>query len=290
MSDSWWPWILRVLWLLLPFVAGPLFGDALEDTSRPVQVTATIGLWVVWSAGLVLSAIPHTVTLTPMRIIAPATFAGAIWATLADGASGTAVIALAATAAVAVVALAAPVGAWFVNGSSYGDERRVPLRAPTSMLAGPIPITWALTVAGAAAVPMLFAARQWLLGAIVLVVSAPIAIVGVRALHGLAGRWLVFVPAGVVVHDPFAVPDPVLFKRSVIRAFGPALADTTATDLTMGASGLALEIQVGESVEIAHRPSPGAEPVTTELEGVLVAPSRPGAVLAEAAARRIRVA
>ncbi len=46
-ANWWWPWALRVVWLTLPFLAGPLFGDALDGTSRPLQVTATIGLWVV---------------------------------------------------------------------------------------------------------------------------------------------------------------------------------------------------------------------------------------------------
>ena len=34
-------------------------------------------------------------------------------------------------------------GEAFVDGSSYGDERRMPLRPPVAVLAGPVPLAWA---------------------------------------------------------------------------------------------------------------------------------------------------
>jgi hypothetical protein len=290
MADSWWPWILRATWVILPFTLGPLIGDAVADASRPVQVTATLGAWVLWGAGMVLTSIPHTVTLTPMRILGPGTLATAIVATVADGASAAAVAALANGAAVAVVALSPALGAWFVNGSSYGDERRAPLRPPAAMLAGPIPFAWVVIVAVVLALPLLLAARGWVGAAIVAVAGIPAAVIGTRALHRLAHRWLVFVPAGVVVHDALAVPDPVLLKRTAIHSFGPALADTGAVDLTMGTTGLVLEIQLNDMAEVAHRVTPRGEPVNTELTALLVAPTRPGVVLDEAKRRSITVA
>jgi hypothetical protein len=290
MIDTWWPWILRVLWIILPFTAGPLFGDALSDGTRAVQVTGTVGLWGLWACGLLATAIPHTLTLTPIRILAPGGVAVAVWATASDGLSGAALIGLTSTAIAAAAAMAPVTAAGFVNGSAYGDERRLPLRPPVTMLLGPIPLAWAIAVAVLGVLPLAAAAQRWVVTGLMAAICAPLAVLSYRALHRLAGRWLVFVPAGLVVHDPIAVPDPVLFKRTAIRAFGPALATSTATDLTMGASGLALELRVRETVEISYRQAPGAEPVTTELEAVLVAPSRPGAVLDEAKRRRITVA
>lgn len=283
------PWMLRALWLSLPFLAGPVFGDALATTSRAVQLTATVGLWVSWAVGLAVSLIPLTVTLTPMRIIVPAAFAATMWAAIDDGVSGWTPAALTVTAAAALVALSPQIGAFFVNGSSYGDERRVPLRPPAQLLLGPVPLAWLVSVAGVVAGPLLLAARQWAEGAVALLVGLAAAWFAVRALHGLARRWLVFVPAGLVVHDHLGVADPVLFKRSAIRSLGPALTGTDAVDLTVGALGQALELRTTAPVEIAYRPAIGQEPEVRELSAVLLAPSLPGAVLAEARGRRITV-
>lgn len=283
------PWLVRVVWVSLPFTAGPVFADALDATSAPVLRTATIGLWVSWVVGVACTAVPHPITMTALRILAPASFAGAVWATVGGGSSAAAVVGLAVTAAVAMLTLLPEVGGWFVNGSSYGDERRVPMRPPGPLLVGPIPLAWALVVAGSVSGPMLLAAEQWAAGIAALVVGLPTAGYLARSLHALARRWLVFVPAGVVVHDHLSVADPVLFKRSAIAHLGPALADSDATDLTMGALGLALEIAVDRPVTMAVRAGRAPKAETVELTAVLVAVSRPGDVLDEARRRRIAV-
>ncbi|MEM4780995.1 MAG: ester cyclase, partial [Halalkalicoccus sp.] len=36
----------------------------------------------------------------------------------------------------------------------------------------------------------------------------PVSLAGLRALHGLARRWVVFVPAGFVLHDPSSPDEP----------------------------------------------------------------------------------
>ena len=284
------PWVLRALWLVLPFTLGTQIGDALEGTSRPVQLTGTVGAWILWGAGLLLTLVPHTLTLSPLRVLAPATLGISVWAALADGVSGWTVTALAVTAAVAAVVMSPSIGGTWINGSSYGDERRVPLRAPGAMVAGPIPLAWAALVSAVAAGALLLAAKQWILGIVVALIAVGLTVVVGRALHQLTQRWLVFVPAGLVVHDHLSVGDPVLFKRTAVAAFGPALADTTAADLTVGATGLALEILVKEPVEIGYRPQPGAQPTVREITGVAIAPSRPGVVLDEAKRRNITVA
>lgn len=284
------PWVLRVLWVSLPFTAGTLFADALDATSTPVMRTATIGLWGLWVVGVGCTAVPHPISLTAFRILAPASVAGAVWAAVVEGGSAAAVVGLSATAAVTMLALLPEVGGWFINGSSYGDERRVPLRPPGPLLLGPLPIAWALVVAGVVAGPMLLAAEQWIAGVAALVIGLPVAVFMVRALHALARRWLVFVPAGVVVHDHLTVADPVLFKRNAVAHLGPALADTDAVDLTMGALGLALEIAVDRPVTVAVRSGRAPTSETVELTALLVSVSRPGDVLGEARRRRIAVA
>src|SRR5215207_8448795 len=70
--DAFGPWPARLTWLLLPLVAGPALGDALNGTSRPVQVVSSVGLWVGWAAVVVATLVPTTVSLTALRVVAPA--------------------------------------------------------------------------------------------------------------------------------------------------------------------------------------------------------------------------
>jgi hypothetical protein len=100
---------------------------------------------------------------------------------------------------------------------------------------------------------------------------------------------VVFVPAGLVLHDHQALVDPALFPRASIRHLGPAPADPSeAYDLTQGALGLALELELVEPLEIAPR-RPDRSLELERVAAVLFTPTRPGALLQEAARRRIAV-
>jgi hypothetical protein len=281
-------WPARVTWLVLPVVLGPALGYALDDASRPVRVVASIGLWLGWAAVLVATLVPTTVSLTALRVAAPAAVVAAMAAVVADGGSAASVVGLVGALVAALVAFWPGTGEAFVAGSSYGDERRMPLRVPGPLLAGPLVLVWAAAVAGVAAGPLLLAARQWIAGAVALAVGLPVAVAAIRSLHTLARRWLVFVPNGVVVHDPLALAEPVLLRRADVRSFGPAPADTAALDLTRGALGLALEVTLAPpaSVVLAGGGRRGVSEATTAA-ALLVAPTRPGAVMAEARRRRL---
>lgn len=281
-------WPARVTWLVLPVVLGPAVGDALDGASRPVQLVAGIGLWVGWAVVLVATLVPTTVSLTALRVAAPGAVVAALAATVADGASAATVAGLVGALLAALAAFWPGTGEAFVAGSSYGDERRMPLRVPGPLLAGPLILVWAVAAAGVAAGPLLLAARQWVLGAAAVAVGLPAAGAAVRSMHTLARRWLVFVPNGMVVHDPLALAEPVLLRRADVRSFGPATADTAALDLTRGALGLALEVRLVTPVSLVL--VAGGRRGTTEATtagALLVSPTRPGAVLAEARRRRL---
>jgi len=287
-------WGFAVVWGSLALIAGPALADALGPTAPLFRSTASVGLWVVWSATLLAALVPRTVTLTVVRIVAPAAVVAAAWAALTTPTLGVDdAAALVATTLAAAIALAPAVGDEFVNGSSYGEERRLPLRAPGAFLLGPLEVLWVAVVAGAVAGPLLLAERQWVVGGIVVVLGWPIAWWGSRSLHALARRWLVFTPAGIVVHDQLAVVEAMLVLRNQVESVGPALADTTAKDLTQGAPGLALQLTTREPVAISPTPVRrlGERPtvVSEDVPAVLFTPTRPGVVLAEAAARRYPV-
>jgi len=281
-------WYFRVLWLVLPFTAGPIFSEALSDTSDGFRIGVTIGLWVLWAAMLIASMVPRTQTLTALRVIAPAAFVATIWATVdaGDDVDPTFLIVLAiiTSGTAAAAALRPVVGDAFVDGSSYGDEARFLLSTPGALLFGPIQLVWAVITAGALAGPLLLLAQRWILGGILLVVGWALAYFAVPIFDRLANRWLVFVPAGVVVHDKTALREPQLFRKESIAKIGPAPADTEMEDLSLGSSGLALRATLTESSKILRNErASNVEP--TEINGWIVSPGRPGAVVAEAKER-----
>lgn len=282
------PWPIRVTWLVLPVVLGPALDAASADRSRAVGLTVAALAWAAWTAGIVAVLVPRTVGLTYLRIAAPAGVALATWGALGDADAAAAVVGLVAATAAAVAALAPTTGDAFVNGSAYGPERRFALRPPAALLFGPVELVWLAVVGGAIAGPLLLAAEQWVAGVVALVVGVPVAVLGSRSLHQLARRWLVFVPAGVVVHDPTALAAQLL-RRQSIRSIGPAPATTDAHDLTGGAPGLALEVVLAAPVTLELLARRGTPPPPVETDRFLVTPTRPGAVLAEAAARRLPV-
>lgn len=285
-------WLLRALWLVLPVVAGPSVADAFADRSRAVQLVGSGLAWLGWAAVLIASLVPRTVTLTVVRAVAPGSVALAGWAAVGADRPGWAIAGIAVAIAATIAAVAPAVTDAFVDGSSYGDERRVALRTPLALIAGPAALAWVVFAAGLVAGPLLLAARQWAAGAVAVAVGLPLgAAIAVR-LHALSRRWLVFVPAGVVVHDPLTMADPVLLPRHLLRRVGPADRDAVeegAVDLTGGALGLALELRAAEPFAVARRRGRAGADVTT-APAVLVTPGRPATTLELAAERRLPVA
>jgi hypothetical protein len=283
------PWLSRAVWVALPFSAGAAFGAALHPYSEPVRLAAAILLWAGWAVVLVGTLVPWPVGLTALRIAAPAAATAAVAAALTDRPSTAAsVLAVVTTLLALFVALTPAAGRLYVNGPAYPNERRFPLAVPGPLLLGPLPLAWAVTVAGPVAGVLLLAAKAWVAGAIVLLLGGAAAVILARALHGLSRRWVVFVPAGLVLHDPLALAEPVLFEKRVIEALRPAPADTDSLDLTQGALGLALELILLEKVPMTlAKPRRGGQPGSSAR--LLFTPTRPGLVLREAASRRVPV-
>jgi hypothetical protein len=281
-----------VAWTTLVLSAGPSFADALADRSRAVQAVASVALWLGWAGVLAASLVPRAETLTLVRLAGPAALAAAIAAAASGSTEAADAVALAGGALAAATALFPGLADAFVDGSSYGDERRFALRSPPALAYGAAPVAWLLAVPLPATGALLLAAGAWVAGAVVLAAGLAGAALGVPALHRLSRRWLVFVPAGLVVHDHLALADPVLLRRPSIRRFGPAPAGTSAHDLTLGAGGLALEIAVHRPTEVAVARGTGRrrEAIPVRAAAYLVTPLRPGAVLGEARRRRYAVA
>lgn len=284
------PWALRAAWVLVPFSVGPALGEALAGRTDAVDTVATVMAWTGWTAVLVALLVPRGSSLTVVRIGVPGALVLAAWAVGLGGgdAGGVAEVAALVVPAVATaLALAPTTTDSFVTGSAYGAERRFALRCPPTLALLAV-ATWVAVAAGAVAGPLLLASERWALGAVLLAVGVVVVVLGGRSLHQLARRWVVFVPSGLVVHDPVARPDAVMAPRPLIESLGPAPGRDDVVDLTLGASGLCLVLVTSEPLPVTVRRSRdqlGTEPATR----VAFTPSRPGAVLAEADARRIPV-
>ncbi|MBA3655537.1 MAG: hypothetical protein H0W70_15245, partial [Actinobacteria bacterium] len=240
-------WTGRAAWALLPLAAGPALAGAIEAWSAAPRLSVAVALWATWAVGLVACLVPHPAALTTWRVLAPGAVVVVVGAAVGDRPSAMTTAIAAFVALVAGGAALSPATASvFVNGPAYPNERRYPLRPPGVVLVGPAALAWLAVLGGPTAAMLLLATRRWVAGGIAAVAGAAIAAIAGRALHGLSRRWLVFVPAGIVVHDPFTLADPVLFQKAVIDRLGPAPAegDIERVDLTAGALGLALELRL----------------------------------------------
>jgi len=277
--SSWFPWLLRAVWATLPLTAGPGLGHALDPHSASVRGVVSVALWAGWAVVLLGTLVPYPVGLTALRVLAPAGVAAAVWARSPA--------AVAATGVALAVALLPQTGVLYANGPAYPNERRFPLRAPGALLAGLLPIAWVLATMPLGAGVLLLACGRVALGTVLAVAGLPLSVVLVRSMHTLSRRWVVFVPAGVVLHDPLSLADPVLFERKTVEHLRLAPADTDALDLTQRAPGMAIEL-----VLLQKTPMTLVRPGRREGESgssalLMFTPTRPGAVLAEAAARRL---
>ena len=279
---------LRAAWVLLPLALGPAVAEALHDLSPGPRSTASTALWLLWAVGLTVTLVPLPVTLTALRLGVPALAAVALWSAPAGTDAFRTTAGLAATTLVVAVAFSASTSDRFVDGASYGDERRFLLRTPGPVVLMLGPMATLAALAGLTIGPVLLLDARWVAGGLAVALGVPTTALAVRALHRLSRRWIVLVPAGLVLHDHLALAEPTLLQRAGLARIGPAAVDTDAADFTQQARGLALEVRCREP----HDVLPAGRGRTTEvaaIEAFLCSPNRPDVVLDEAGRRRLPV-
>ena len=279
---------LRAGWVLLPLALGPAVAKALHDLSPGPRSTASTALWLLWAVGLTVTLVPLPVTLTALRLGVPALAAVALWSAPAGTDAFRTTAGLAATTLVVAVAFSASTSDRFVDGASYGDERRFLLRTPGPVILMLGPMATLAALAGLTIGPVLLLDARWVAGGLAVALGVPTTALAVRALHRLSRRWIVLVPAGLVLHDHLALAEPTLLQRAGLARIGPAAVDTDAADFTQQARGLALEVRCREP----HDVLPAGRGRTTEvaaIEAFLCSPNRPDVVLDEAGRRRLPV-
>jgi hypothetical protein len=254
-------------------------------------VLAATFLWLAWGAGLVALLAPRPASLTVVRIVAPAFVVLAIVAAVADDAPSSAAIGAVAGTLIAAVLVADPaVALASANAIAYGDERRHPLRTPPALYLAPVPLARAFAAAGPVTGPLLLADGAVLGGVLAVAVGFPVAYLSVRSLLVLARRWLVLVPAGVVVVDQMTLADPVLVVRRQLRGVRPL--DPTAPvapggeDLRLGATLGTVEVALDGSLDVVRAGRRGRAAETVQPTSLIVAVAARRELLADAARRR----
>ena len=285
----WLAWLARLAWLLVAIVGGSAIEQAVDSRSDAVRLTAGVGCWAGWAIVTLALLIASVRTLTVVRVGVPLA-AGVTLAAALAGADALSLLSLGAPATVAIISVfSAEFGRWFVQASAYGDEERFPLRPPAAVAIAAV-ATWLVWAGCVLTGPLLVAARSWVAGAVLTILAITgLVLLGPRW-HRLTRRWLVFVPAGLVLHDPVVMADTVSLRSAQVAGIRLAPRDTEAADLTGPASGYALEVQTTQSITVVFAFTP-SEPNgrAIHLTAFLVCPSRPGSALAAAARRGLPV-
>lgn len=271
--------LFRVVCVGLAIVGALAIGSATDGRSAAADTVATIAWGLVVAAVALSVVVPAPLGLAVVRLLVPASVPAMVAALLLGASSTIGVAAVALAVVASALALAAETGEAMVQAAAYGAERRLPLRTPAPLLL-PATVAWLLWCALAVGGVLALCATNWVLGAVLVLLAAALGRLVLRRTHQLTRRWLVIVPAGVVVHDQLVLAETLMVPTSNVRLARLALAGTEAADLTGPAAGHAVEITVGEMV-LALFPATAEQPKGRALhvQSFLVAPSRPGRAL-----------
>ncbi|MDA3017243.1 MAG: hypothetical protein O2841_04320 [Actinomycetota bacterium] len=273
-------WVLRILVAILPFI-GAGVDELVSERSTSVQNVATVLAWAVWATSVLSVFILHPATLTVLRMAVPVITATLLYISVTGAIDTSQIICAAISVAILLISFNADLGNAFIQASAYGDEKRFLLRPPVALVAPVLLIAMMLLTATVAA-PILIAAENLPLGIICSVVSAVGFWFFARRIHQLSRRWFVFVPAGFVVHDETLLGTNLMIRKHDLVEIQLAKRDTQAADLTALTWGVPLELRFKQPQDISltsltakHLKAVSA----IHASSILIAPSRPGAVL-----------
>lgn len=271
--------LVRAAWLGIAALPGAMqSGDA--------TVLGSWLVWALWAAVAIGVLVPHPLSLVGVRFVTPLLVVNAAWLLVTTPNSGIdtvqrwgAVGAFFVMLVVAVATYGAAYGATHAQAAAYGHERRHLLRPPVAVIL-PIVVLWLVVAASGATAshsPSLVVAGVAMAIFLLLIAFA------LRRAVVLARRWLVFVPAGIAVHDPLMLRDTFMVRSHDVRSLQVAPNDTAGFDATGTTWGVVLELTLSHPHDVSL--SPFATRLTRTLDrlhvtSLLLAPSRPNSALA----------
>jgi len=258
-------WVARVAWVALALIPNGIEAT-LASHGRTAQLVFTLGAWALWALGTLAICWLSPYSLSALRMVAPLATAGLVGfvfaslSTYADVALGDVAWSLVGVAVgvLALVCIFLPAfGLLHVQASAYGDEKRLLLRVPAAQIA---PIAVSYVVMAAFPVTTLFAvsAEVWWLAALCLVPTVLIFRVVPKRLHRFSRRWLVVVPAGVVVHDELLLAETFMVRTTAVTRVELSATSGEALNLTGDIAGarrhMVLIVQLREAEKLALSP------------------------------------
>ena len=257
----------------------PLVTDRLDSISDSSALAAVVSLWVMWAAVLLGVLVPSAISLTAVRLVAPAHLAVTgllVIGDLIDDPTTAVVLALVPTLVFNVVAFGAEIGAWFVQASAYGDERRVPLRPPLAFVVVQV-TAWIIWVSSLVVGVLALVREAWTAGGVLVAIGVILTFVLPPRFHRLSRRWLVVVPAGVVLHDHVVLAETAMFDRKSVVSLDLATRSPDNADLSgrSGGTGVAIDLVDFDTVVLAAAADrPGGSAL--HVKSLWIRPSRPG--------------
>ena len=236
-------WALRALWIAVGVLAP--WSTAVEERSTAVRAVAMTWGWSLWAVVLFSLLVPAAVSLTVVRAAMPIAFA----ASIADGRAGVIALVLLAWAVSSLPDTADAL----VQGGAYGAETRFLLRTPLTYV---LPTLLAMGVQGATVFggTLLLASRQWVAGGILAVLGLVLLRTVPRQLHRLSSRWLVLVPAGMVLHDHMVLAETMMLRMSNVTGISMTATNGEAADLTGGVLGPRISVSAREADKVILSP------------------------------------
>jgi len=264
-------WAARAVWAAVGMLAP---WDTVAD-GRTAAVSAVLRTWgwTSWLAVMVALFVPAALSLTAVRTLAPAVAVTAFF-------MGNPVWAFPAVVMLRVL-LSRDVADVLVQGSAYGAETRFALRTPVPYLA-PAVLVWSALVATTVGGSLLLAAGNPAAGIPVTAAGALLAWKVPVRLHRLSRRWLVVVPAGLVVHDHLVLGETMMVRRDHLGAVTLQESPGDEADLTGAVPGRRVRIVMTQPDKIILAPITIRTLGTTEALHVVsfaVAPLRAAAAV-----------
>ena len=212
-----------------------------DDASRSVCWVLLTWGWLLWTSVGVSLLVPSPMSLTIVRIVVPLSVVVSVVA-------GQPLPVFCSVVALIVCASAVFVDV-MVQGGAYGDEKRFALRTPLPYVV-PAVIAWLLNTASLISGSLLLASRQYIFGAVLVVIGILLSRTIPQRLHRLARRWLVLVPVGIVVHDHLVLHETIMAPSGKIQSVARTSDVGEAADLTGGVLGDRITIALTEADKV----------------------------------------
>ncbi|NQW60820.1 hypothetical protein HQ459_08550 [bacterium] len=258
-------WVARVAWVALALIPNAI-AATLASHGRTAQLVFTLGAWALWALGTLAIFWLSPYSLSALRMVAPLAAAGLVGFVFASLSTYTDValsdvawsLVGVAVGVLALVCIFLPAfGLLHVQASAYGDEKRLLLRVPATQIA-PIAVSYVVMAAFPVATLFAVSAEVWWLAALCLVPTVLIFRVVPKRLHRFSRRWLVVVPAGVVVHDELLLAETFMVRTTAVTRVELSATSGDALNLTGDIAGvrrhMVLVVQLREAEKLALSP------------------------------------